>query len=228
MSRSRRHTGVLTLASLTLSLLSTTAAAQGFPYRRPPPPPPPVGIRAFAVVDASSLAAASTFESVVGSSRMTGRGGGVEVTRLWRGVFARVAASSASAAGSRVGVFENVAVSLGIPLDVSLGHVEIGGGWRMEQPRSHVALYGGGGLLRVHYVESSSFADTLDDSDVTFGGYTAFGGVDARVWRWIMAGAEVQYRSVPDALGEGGVSKVFNESNLGGVTIRVMVGVRRY
>jgi hypothetical protein len=44
---------------------------------------------------------------------------------------------------------------------------------------------------------------------------------------WVIAGAEVQYRTVPDALGEGGVSQVFGDTDLGGVTVRVLVGIRR-
>ena len=42
----------------------------------------------------------------------------------------------------------------------------------------------------------------------------------------MFAGVEGQYRSIKDALGEGGVSDVFGETNLGGAVFRVMFGVR--
>jgi hypothetical protein len=38
-------------------------------------------------------------------------------------------------------------------------------------------------------------------------------------------GGEARYRWVPDALGVGGVSDEFNETDLGGLTLRVRVGV---
>jgi hypothetical protein len=54
-----------------------------------------------------------------------------------------------------------------------------------------------------------------------------FGGLDVTVWKVVYAGAEVQYRLVPDALGEGGVSKEYGETDLGGFVVRVMFGVRK-
>jgi hypothetical protein len=53
-----------------------------------------------------------------------------------------------------------------------------------------------------------------------------FAGVEVAFLDWIVAGAEVQYRSVPDALGDGGVSEVYDEDDLGGVTVRGLLGVR--
>jgi hypothetical protein len=50
-------------------------------------------------------------------------------------------------------------------------------------------------------------------------------GADVRVWSVIHAGGEVRYRWVPDGLGVGGVSDAFNETDLGGTTIRVRIGV---
>ena len=61
----------------------------------------------------------------------------------------------------------------------------------------------------------------------SFSGYFVFGGVEVPIWKWIFAGAEAQYRSVPDALGDGGVSEHFGESDLGGTVLRVMIGIRK-
>ncbi|MCC7008007.1 MAG: hypothetical protein IT184_04260 [Acidobacteria bacterium] len=230
--RARRCAVLLACAGLSLGASSAWAQArfgegQGFPYRRPAPPPQPIGVRVFAIADVTSMAAADTFAGVFGSSRLTSRGGGVEVIRLRRGLFVRAALSTSSASGSRVVVFDGTAVPLDIPLTLELRHLEVGGGWRQERRGARLVPYAGAGLLRLRYVERSPFADTGEDSDETFTGYAAFAGVDVSVWKWIVAGAEIQFRSVPDALGDGGASRAFNERDLGGVTARALIGIRK-
>ena len=44
-----------------------------------------------------------------------------------------------------------------------------------------------------------------------------------RIWRWIGAGADVRYRAVRDAIGEGGVSKEYGEDDLGGTSVRIRI-----
>jgi hypothetical protein len=63
----------------------------------------------------------------------------------------------------------------------------------------------------------------------TFTGYHILGGAEFRAARWIGAAAEVQWATVPDALGanENGVSAMFDENDLGGVTFRVKIVVGR-
>jgi hypothetical protein len=77
------------------------------------------------------------------------------------------------------------------------------------------------------YRETSEFGIGDDNTDQTFTGTAVFGGIEAWIINWVIAGAEVQYRTVPDALGGGGVSAVFGDDNLGGLTLRVLVGIRR-
>ena len=45
--------------------------------------------------------------------------------------------------------------------------------------------------------------------------------------KWVLTAFEVQYTTVPDALGMPGVSGEFGETNLGGLTFRVKVLVGR-
>jgi hypothetical protein len=159
---------------------------------------------------------------------MTGLGGGFEVLNLWSGMFARLNFSVASAAGERVILFENGAIPTGIPLHVKLNPLEAGAGWRSDLGRRRlVGVYGGASLLRMRYRQTSDFAQPDEDIDETFNGLSAFGGVDFTIARWVMIGAEGQYRLVPDGLGQDGSSKAFGESDLGGLTFRVMVGIRR-
>ena len=60
-----------------------------------------------------------------------------------------------------------------------------------------------------------------------FNGFSVFGGIDIAVGKWLIAGVEGQYRTLANTIGEGGVSAHFEETNLGGLGIRFMVGIRR-
>ena len=207
----------------------TRRDVQGFPYRRPAPPPRDlVGVRLFVLSDRTDMTASRTFDAVIGTSEFVSRGGGGEVIRVWKGLFARVAATTLKESGSRVVVFGNDAIPLGIPLSLEMQQVEMAAGWRFnDHDRSRIVAYAGGGLLRLRYKESSEFADPADTNDERFNGSAVFGGIDVSIWKWFMVGAEAQYRAVPDAIGTGGVSKAFSETDLGGLTVRVLAGIRR-
>lgn len=185
-------------------------------------------LRAYFLVDGTEMRAADTFDAIVGTSRFIMPGGGAEVLGLWKGLFARVAFSNGRETGSRVVVFDDEVVSLGIPVTIEMRPIEIGAGWRLRPfAARRLVPYAGAGLLLMNYKETSEFADTDDDSDETYRGAVAFGGIEAVLGGWLVAGAEAQYRLVPDAIGSGGVSAAFGEDDLGGVTLRVLVGVRR-
>jgi hypothetical protein len=85
--------------------------------------------------------------------------------------------------------------------------------------------YVGGGVGIVRYEETADFAQAGDDVSESFTSYHVLGGIDAPVWGWIGAGVEFMYRWVPDALGDGGVSKEFDETDLGGFAVRFRVTV---
>ena len=174
------------------------------------------------------MTAKQSFDAVLGSSSLTAIGGGGEF-RFWKGLFARGAFSMMKETGSRVFVVNGEPVSTGVPVTVEMRPIELAAGWRLPLDRGRrVVAYGGGGLLYVGYRETSAFAEPGDDTDSSYGGTAVFGGIDVLVWRWISAGVEFQYRSVPDALGrEGSVSAEFEETDLGGSAIRFLVGIRR-
>jgi hypothetical protein len=136
--------------------------------------------------------------------------------------------SQASRVGQRVAVFEGRAIPLGISMRVQLNPLEAGAGWRSDLGRRRiVGVYGGGGLVRMRYRQTSDFAQNAEDVDETFSGYMAFGGFDVTIGGWVMIGVEGQFRVVPEALGQSGVSQAFGDTDLGGTTFRVMVGIRR-
>ena len=59
--------------------------------------------------------------------------------------------------------------------------------------------------------------------DESFTSYHFLGGVEVPLWKFLGVGAEYHHRWVPDALGTGGVSAEFNETDLGGGTFRFRV-----
>ena len=187
----------------------------------------PIGFRAYSFSDATSMLAADTFDATLGTTTMTGLGAGFEVLRLWRHLFLRGGISTSSAVGERVLIFERTVIPLGIPMHVRLTPIEIGTGWREDLGRRRaVGVYAGGSLLRMRFRQTSDFAGTDDNVDETSNGLSVFGGVDYTIARWVVVGAEGQYRTVPNALGQDGASKAFGESDLGGLTFRVLFGIR--
>jgi opacity protein-like surface antigen len=85
----------------------------------------------------------------------------------------------------------------------------------------HFFPYAGGGVGFVSYHEKSDFSD--GDINESFTSYHILGGVDVPVSQWIGVGGEVLYRWVPDALGDGGIAGEFDESDLGGLALKVRV-----
>jgi hypothetical protein len=215
-----------------------TLAAPAYAQVKPKAPEPPVGIRAYAIpFEWQQMTASETFDAITGSSSLTGFGGGIDVLRIAKNLFARVAVTSAKADGQRVAIVDDeiMAFDPPIPLEVSLIPIEVGGGWRFA-PRvrpgakptfSKVTPYVGGGLLFVRYRETSEFDEPGEDAPVTFTGGTFFGGVDFSIGGGFIVGGEAQYRLVPNALGEGGASAHFGETDLGGFAVRLVVGYRK-
>jgi hypothetical protein len=54
-------------------------------------------------------------------------------------------------------------------------------------------------------------------------GYHVVGGSELTLARFLALAGEVQWATVPKAMGETGVSAVFDEDNLGGTTFRFKV-----
>jgi opacity protein-like surface antigen len=233
----RRRSAVVlitTLAVLSAGASSAAAAEQASQPQRPRTAPGPAAARlrpgfgVFATFDRISFDATQTFEAVIGKSQLTSAGAAIEATNLVSRVFARVAFSRQSADGERVFIIDNTPLPLGIPLRVEMTPIEIAAGWRQPLGRgARLAAYGGAGFLLLGYQETSDFGDDGDNSDERFTGYLVLGGVDVNVFKGLTGGVEVQYRSVADAIGDAGVSKVFGETNLGGVVVRVLFGFRR-
>jgi hypothetical protein len=193
-----------------------------------PPPAVPFEFRAYAAFDEVFMTESQSFEAVVGTSSLTAGGVGVDVTDLFRGVFVRAGFSRMGGHGSRVFIDDDEIVPLNVDVAVRIRTLELGAGWRQSAVKlPRYVFYGGASLLRVRYTEVSDFATDEEKAPEGFWGAAVFGGVEYAVWKKLIAGGEIQWRTVPDALGTAGVSAVYDETNLGGFVIRGLIGFRK-
>jgi hypothetical protein len=219
-------------------ILRLAVAVAALTIARPAAAAPPqphgsgVGLRAYGAVDLDVMAAVQTFQAVLGTSHLPAYGGGVDVTDLWKHLFARVAATRIRKSGTRVFADGGQVFPLHIPLTVSITPVELGGGWRFApkaRSRSRVTPYVGGAALLVFFTQTSDFADASENPSESFKGGSVFAGAEVAIHKAFLVGGEAQYRFVPNALGNGGVSDVsavYRENDLGGFTVRATIGIK--
>jgi opacity protein-like surface antigen len=171
----------------------------------------------------SQFTAQRTFEAVLGKASGNFFGGGAEV-RIRNGLFVNASVERFTKTGERVFVADQQVFKLGIPDTITLTPMTLTAGWRFAN--AHATPYVGAGVGRILYKEVSSFADASENIDTRFASYHMLGGVEFRNG-WLATAFEVQYSRVPNALGTGGASAAFQESNLGGIVGRVKVLVGR-
>jgi opacity protein-like surface antigen len=115
---------------------------------------------------------------------------------------------------------------LGHPLTIRLIPVYGAIGYRF-MPNSHFAPYVTIGLGATSYKETSDVAGLVETQSATkFSGHGAL-GVDYLAGP-LRIGVEVGYSTVPNTIGDSGVSKVYNEKDVGGLTVlaRLAFGTR--
>jgi len=77
------------------------------------------------------------------------------------------------------------------------------------------------------YKEESDFAIGSDDVDERKTGAVFLAGVDVPLGRFVRVGGEYRYRTVSGVLGEGGVSAILGEDQLGGSVFAFRASVGR-
>jgi hypothetical protein len=186
-----------------------------------------VDVKGYGMFGGISFSASESFEAVLGGSSGFIIGGGGEVGLPWGGLYVGVGAWRFSEDGERVFVSGSEVFPLGIPLTVEVTPIEVTGGWRFKNLWSRVVPFVGGGWSSYAYKETSQFAAFTEDVEERFNGWHILGGAEFRVARWLGVGGEMAFASVPNALGVGGVSEEFDETNLGGTSYRVKISVGR-
>jgi hypothetical protein len=187
----------------------------------------PVEVKGYFMAGSVNFTAADSFDAVMGSSSGTMLGGGAEVGLPFGGLYVGVAAWRYKEDGERVFVSGSEVFPLGIPLTVQVTPIEITGGWRFRNLSRRFIPYAGAGWSSYGYKETSSFAEDIENVDERHTGFHILAGADVRLTTWLGVGGEVVWSSVPDALGTGGASEAFGETDLGGTSFRLRVNIGR-
>jgi opacity protein-like surface antigen len=220
------------------------------PKQTPPATPPsstrsapqekPFRVAGFVEFGNTWFTASKSFDAILNANSGPIVGGGGQFA-LKNGIFVQVDIAHFGADGSRAYVFNNQVYKLNeadsisaTPIDLSVGY-RFRFGHRPVRPGTRAARrqepslaerlvpYVGGGVGTVLYKETSAHAQPGDNIDQSSTSYNFLAGLEIGVWRFIGAGVEFHQRWVPDGLGKDGVSKAFNETDLGGSTIRFKV-----
>jgi|SRR5581483_2960694 len=164
-----------------------------------------------------------SFAAVFGRSDAPMFGGGVRLDfRTW---YLEGTVERFEKTGQRVFVSDGSVFPLGISDTVRVVPLSATIGYRREGRR--FTPYVGGGVGRYLYQETSEFANPSENLDEGFTSYHAVGGVVFPGGPWVKPAVEVQFTTVPNALGSVGASAAFDEHNLGGVQVRVKVLIGR-
>jgi opacity protein-like surface antigen len=181
---------------------------------------PRFGFRGLIDVGPQIFAAPDTFKAITGTDWGTFLGGGGQAR--WQNLLFEVTASQFKKTGERVFIANGELFRLGIPTTITIRPIELTAAYRLPAVWGF-RPYAGGGFGTQRYKETSAFAEASENVTRSDRSYHVAAGAEFRIWRWIGVGGEVRYRAVRDALGEGGVSQEYDESDLGGTSVRVRV-----
>jgi len=184
----------------------------------------PVTVRLFVDVGYTAFRAKSSFDAIFGTSSAMFPGGGGEVG-FGRHLFVRVGGARSRLTGGRAFVFDDEVFPVGIEETLTLTPIDVTAGWALT-PSGRMKPYVGGGAGVLKYDERSSGADADENVSRSFTSYHVLGGVEYRLWRQIALAGEFKYSMVPNGLGDGGVSQVFGDTDLGGASVhlKLLVG----
>lgn len=215
-------------AALLFILLTAAPAAAQTHVGSTKPAQDRTGLIAFGSLDSLNIASPQSFDAVFGKHRASALGAGIDIVNVWRHLFVRVAASTATLDGERVVFVNSTVFKLGTKLTTDMTPTELGVGWRLVSKNADVRItpYAGAGAVFLSYKETSTFADPAENVSETFKGVGVFGGVDVKITRQVLAGVEAQYRAINSTPAPNSAAASFNEKNLGGTVLRFRVGLR--
>ena len=160
----------------------TQAFAQATRSEPPPLPPPTLNVSGFAMLGVMNFTAANSFEATLGSPVGSIYGGGARVGLPLGGLFVGVSGWRFSHGGQRVFIYNDEAIPLGVPMEVTITPFELSAGWRFRlrrTPRFHP--YVSGGLSSYGYREVSDFATVLQVGKSVLSGTAAALAQDPQV-----------------------------------------------
>jgi opacity protein-like surface antigen len=185
-------------------------------------------VQGFAMTGLTWFTATETFDAVLDTTTGVMFGGGLRVT-IPGGPYLEVGAWRFRQDGERVFVAAGGEVfRLGIPATVTMTPLEVTAGWRFRGLLGRrVTPYLGAGYTSMRYEETSAFADSGENVSDRFSGYHVTGGAEVHLHRWVALSGDIMWTAVPDAIGGGGASQVFEEDDLGGTSLRLRLVIGR-
>ena len=178
-------------------------------------------VRGYGQAGGTLFSASQSFDAIVGDGLNTVFGGGGQLV-FPNGVFAQVGLDRFNKTGTRALVSGSQVFTLEIPNRLTITSVLVSAGFRAES--SHrIATYFGGGAGWHTLDESSPTVPGAEPLNKRSVGYHVLGGAEFPILGWAWIGGEIQWATVPDALGTTGVSAVYGEKDLGGTTFRLKV-----
>jgi opacity protein-like surface antigen len=181
-------------------------------------------VRGFGYAGGLMFSASDSFETILGDTFNTVFGAGGQVV-FPNGVFAQASIDRTRSTGTRAFVSGSQVFTLDIPNQVTVTPILVTGGYRTATS-GRVAPYFGGGVGWYSLEESSPTLPATEPISSRHTGYHVLGGAEFALSRWIWIAGEAQWATVPKALGDTGISAVFDETDLGGISFRFkfMVG----
>jgi hypothetical protein len=182
------------------------------------PAPGRLMIRGFGQAGGTLFSAKDSFETILGTAAGSMFGGGGQVV-FPNGAFVQGSVERFTKTGSRVLVSGTQVFTLQIPDVVTVTPIQLTLGYRDHSYRAASPYLGIGLGWQAFREESPSLADAQRVSSGHIG-YHILGGAERSISSWLSVAGEIQWTSVPKALGDTGVSAVFKEDDLGGVSFR--------
>jgi hypothetical protein len=159
----------------------------------------------------AALAAERSWDAVYGGP-LALAGVGVEADlRSW---FVAFSADHGRARGEQVLPTEPP-LHTGIPVEIRLLPLHLTAGWVTPSHRRWQARLGGGPTLLLWREETAAGGDRQSD-----GGAHLMAALRRNGRRWA-TGVELRWSTVPGAIGEGGLSRLYDEDDLGGLAAQV-------
>ena len=168
---------------------------------------------------------ADSFQAVFDSRGGLVFGAGLRV-ELPKGIYVEGVLDYFGKEGYRVYVSGTKVVRTDIDTSISIVPLTFTGGYRFKLKPS-VIPYIGGGFGRYYYRQKDIATELRGESSFKgFSGYHLLGGIEFRGDKPLSFAGELRWNSVPQAIGEGGVSKYYGEDNIGGISFSLKVFLR--
>jgi opacity protein-like surface antigen len=170
--------------------------------------------------------ASRSAQAVFGSSAAFTWGGALRYD-ITQSVYLSAGARVFDKEGERVFVVDEQSqvFPLGHPLSMRVVPLRLSLGYRFNRWASAVPYLGVGGGI-VSYREKSTVGGVTEKTSESKGSFHVLGGFEYRRGS-LGIGAELSYSWVPNAIGIGGVSAIYQETDIGGFQIVGKITIRR-